>query len=132
MRNGYCRPETVGMDLSGVITRGFTINDRVLWQIVTARAACSDSGLSPDDWYPVSVTAGGARDEAAAALSVCARCPVRTECLELSLRNWKVGQHGVWGGTVPPERQELRAGRAAQLARALARNRSAERVAASG
>jgi WhiB family redox-sensing transcriptional regulator len=119
------------MDLSGVITRGFTIDDRVLWQIVLTRAACSDSGLSPDDWYPVSATTAAARREAAAALSVCARCPVRTECLELSLRNWRVGQHGVWGGTVPPERQELRSGRAAQLARALARNRSADRAVSS-
>ncbi len=130
MRNGRRRLETGGMDLSGVITRGFTIDDRVLWQIVIARAACSDSGLSPDDWYPLSATAGAARHEAAAALSVCARCPVRTECLELSLRNWRVGQHGVWGGTVPPERQELRAGRAAQLARALARTRAVDQASA--
>jgi WhiB family transcriptional regulator, redox-sensing transcriptional regulator len=117
------------MDVSGVITRGFTINDRVLWQTVAARAACSASGLSPDDWYPVSPAPGAARHEAAAALSVCTRCPVRDECLELSLRNWKVGQHGVWGGTVPAERQELRTARAAQLARAAARGRAAGQAA---
>src|ERR1700760_4142776 len=128
MRNGGCRPDTGGMNLSGVITRGFTINDRVLWQIVIARAACSGSGLSPDDWYPGSAAPpAAARPGAAPALSVCARCPVRTECLELSLRNWRVGQHGVWGGTVPPERQELRSAPGAQLARGLGPQPSAHR-----
>ena len=42
-----------------------------------------------------------ARAEAARALAVCAVCPVRAECLELSLRHWaSVGQHGIWGGLV--------------------------------
>ena len=54
---------------------------------------------------------------------MCAACPVREECLELALRNWAVGQHGVWGGTVPAERERLRAARVAQLTRVLARNR---------
>ena len=48
------------------------------------------------------------------------------ECLELALRNWAVGQHGVWGGTVPAERERLRSGRVAQLTRVLARNRNAD------
>jgi hypothetical protein len=47
----------------------------------------------------------------------------------LALRNWAVGQHGVWGGTVPAERQRLRAGRFAQLSRVLARSRDADRAA---
>ena len=58
---------------------------------------------------------------------MCGRCPVRQECLELSLRDWTVGQHGVWGGTIPAERARLRLGRVAQLARALARSREAGR-----
>jgi WhiB family transcriptional regulator, redox-sensing transcriptional regulator len=117
------------MDLSAVITRGITMNDRVLWQLVIAQGACSASGLSPDDWYPVSAPAAAARHEAAAALAVCARCPVRAECLELALRHWTVGQHGVWGGTVPAERQELRSARTAQLTRALARTQDSGQVA---
>jgi hypothetical protein len=35
-------------------------------------------------------------------------CPVRAQCLELSLQHWDVGQHGVRGGLVPAERAELR------------------------
>lgn len=117
------------MDLSAVITRGFTAPDRELWLLVTEQGACSASGLSPDAWYPAETpeTADPATRQTAAALAVCGACPVRQECLELSLRNWTLGQHGVWGGTVPAERERLRAGRVAQLLRALARSRDADR-----
>jgi len=117
------------MDLSAVITRGFAMTDRVLWLLVTEKGACSTSGLSPDDWYPVSAPAEAAVREAAHAIAVCSGCRVREECLELALRNWTVGQHGVWGGTVPAERERLRAGRLGQLARVLARSRDADRAA---
>jgi WhiB family transcriptional regulator, redox-sensing transcriptional regulator len=93
-----------------------------LWPSALARAACSNSWLNPDDWYPVSVPVAAARREAAAAITVCAACPVRGECLEWALRNWAIGQFGVWGGTVPAERQKLRAGRVTQLAHALPEN----------
>jgi hypothetical protein len=49
----------------------------------------------------VSAPTEAARREVADAIMVCAECRVREECLELALRNWAVGQHGVWGGTVP-------------------------------
>ena len=114
------------MDLSALITRGFGISDEALWLLMVERGACSTSGLSADDWYPVSGPAEAARLEAAGAIAVCSGCPVREECLELALRNWAVGQHGVWGGTVPAERERLRAGRIAQLTRVLARNRDAD------
>jgi WhiB family transcriptional regulator, redox-sensing transcriptional regulator len=113
------------MDLSALITRGFAMSDRALWLLMVERGACSISELSPDDWYPVSASAEAARGEAAGAIAVCTACPVREECLELALRNWAVGQHGVWGGTVPVERERLRAARVAQLTRVLARNRGA-------
>jgi hypothetical protein len=35
-------------------------------------------------------------------------CLVRAQCLELSLRHWEVGQHGIWGGLVPADRARLR------------------------
>jgi Transcription factor WhiB len=114
------------MDLSALITRGFAMSDRMLWLLMMERGACSISELSPDDWYPVSASAEAARCEAAGAIAVCAACRVRDECLELALRNWAVGQHGVWGGTVPAERERLRAARVTQLTRVLARNRYAD------
>jgi hypothetical protein len=117
------------MDLSSLITRGFAMTDRILWLLVVEQGVCSTSGLSPDDWYPASAPTGAARREAANAIAVCSGCRVREECLELALRNWAVGRHGVWGGTVPAERERLRAGRFAQLARVLARNRDADQAA---
>jgi len=117
------------MDLSTVITRGFAVTDRLLWQLVFEQGACSTSGLRPDDWYPVSAPAEAAAREAASAIAVCFGCRVRAECLELAMRNWTVGQHGVWGGTVPAERERLRTTRVAQLTRALARTGDADRAA---
>jgi WhiB family redox-sensing transcriptional regulator len=114
------------MDLSVLITRGFAASERILSLLVMEQGACSTSRLSPDDWYPVSAPAEDARQEAADAIAVCGSCPVRVECLELALRNWAVGQHGVWGGTVPADRERLRSGRVAQLTRVLARNRDAD------
>ena len=124
------RVRLVDMDLSAVITRGFAVPARELRQLVAARGACSASDLGPDAWYPAGGPADADQRQAAAALAVCGGCPVRQECLELSLRDWTVGQHGVWGGTIPAERARLRLGRVAQLARALARSREAGRTAA--
>jgi hypothetical protein len=49
-----------------------------------------------------------ARHETAAAIAVCTGCPVRAQCLELSLRHWDIGQHGIWGGLVAADRAPLR------------------------
>jgi hypothetical protein len=56
-------------------------------------------------------------------------CPLRGECPELALRNWAIGRFGVRGGTVPTERERLRAGRVSQLARVLPGNQPAGEVA---
>jgi hypothetical protein len=82
--------------------------DGASWARVARYARCADSGLDPDEWFPVSIDAARARHEAAAAIAICAECPVRVQCLELSLRDWDVGQHGVWGGLVAADRARLR------------------------
>ena len=82
--------------------------DQALSEQVIRYARCSDSNLDPDDWFPVSVEIDKARQEAAAAITVCTACVVRAQCLALSLRRWDVGQHGVWGGLVAAERMALR------------------------
>jgi Transcription factor WhiB len=79
-----------------------------LWALVIRHARCSDSGLDPDQWFPVSADPGRARQEAAAAIAICATCPVRGHCLTLSLRHWDIGQHGVWGGLIAADRARLR------------------------
>jgi Transcription factor WhiB len=78
------------------------------WARVIRRARCTDSSLDADEWFPVSPGAQQARREAAAAIAICRTCPVRSQCLALSLRYWDVGQHGVWGGLVAAERASLR------------------------
>ena len=101
------------------------LTDVALWTRVARQARCADSGLDADQWYPVSIEPARARHEAAAAFAVCARCPVRAECLELSLRHWDIGQHGVWGGLVATDRAHLRR-------RWLADHRGRRRTAVSG
>src|ERR1700722_2642067 len=82
--------------------------DQALWARVIRNARCADSSLDPDQWFPASAEADKARREAAAAITVCVTCFVRTQCLELSLRSWDIGQHGVWGGMVAADRAALR------------------------
>ena len=79
-----------------------------LWARVVRHARCADSGLDPDEWFPASIEPARARHEAAAAIAVCTGCPVRAQCLELSLWHWDIGQHGVWGGLVAADRARLR------------------------
>ncbi len=77
--------------------------------VMSPLAGCTSPAVDPDEWFPVRATAEGARAEAARALAVCAVCPVRAECLELSLRHWRgVGQYGIWGGLVEADRSALR------------------------
>jgi hypothetical protein len=71
------------------------------------RRRCAESILDPDDWFPVSPKPEIARREADAAIALCMACPVRAQCLELSLRHWDIGQHGVWGGLVATERARV-------------------------
>ena len=84
------------------------VSDRESWARVIRQALCTDSSLDADEWFPVSAEARSARAEAAAAITTCQACPVRSQCLALSLRHWDVGQYGVWGGLVPAERAILR------------------------
>jgi transcription factor WhiB len=89
------------------LRRGAAV-DHALRAQVTRYARCADSGLDPDLWFPVSLDPASARQEAAAAIAVCRSCLVRGECLVLSLRQWDLGQHGVWGGLVTADRARLR------------------------
>ncbi|HWG64222.1 MAG TPA: WhiB family transcriptional regulator, partial [Streptosporangiaceae bacterium] len=77
--------------------------------VMSPLARCSASGVDPDEWFPITSARKGARLEASRALAVCNGCPVRAECLEVSMRFWfAAGRHGVWGGYVEAERSDLR------------------------
>src|SRR5258708_12783090 len=68
-----------------------------------SRGAGRDS--DPDLFFPIAPTGPGLQ-QIAQAKAVCARCPVRRECLQYALATHQV--HGVWGGTSEEERQRLR------------------------
>jgi hypothetical protein len=84
------------------------VTDDPSWTQVVRQARCADSNLDPDEWFPASIDPARARHEAAAAIAICISCLVRTQCLELSLRYWDIGQHGVWGGLIAADRARLR------------------------
>ena len=72
-------------------------------------ASCAYAALDPDAWFPIASGIRGARRESLRALAICAACPVRAECLELSLRHWAtLGRYGIWGGLVEAEREMAR------------------------
>ena len=71
----------------------------VTWR---AKAACRDIDTS---WFFPDGDAVGDAD-VAAALAVCASCPVRDECLEFALTTRQ--DDGIWGGTTEAERKRIR------------------------
>jgi WhiB family redox-sensing transcriptional regulator len=79
-----------------------TIDDVPPWQF---RAACrgEDAGLFFAPGYFEAREEKEARE--ARAKAICARCPVRDECLEYALSIREI--HGVWGGMNEIERRTL-------------------------
>ena len=67
------------------------------------RAACQSE--DPELFFPIGTT-GPAQLQVLEAKRICARCPVRTECLRSAI---VMGMdHGVWGGMSEGERRALR------------------------
>jgi hypothetical protein len=69
----------------------------------TEQAACRDAD-------PAIFTDPADGDEAAQALSTCARCPVARTCLDTALAHDQLGDIGIWGGTTVAVRDQIRAG----------------------
>lgn len=68
---------------------------------MTAAAACLDTPTSV--FFPVGKSGKGAmsyEDLHAPAKAICARCPIRRQCLD----EHRHERFGVWGGTTPEER----------------------------
>jgi WhiB family redox-sensing transcriptional regulator len=69
----------------------------------TDQAACR--GTDTEIFYPAN------QDEEAEALSICATCPVRAQCLDYAIFNRET--YGIWGGMTPEQRRRIRRERAA-------------------
>jgi len=55
------------------------VTDHALWVRVVRHDRCADSSLHPDEWLPVSTEPGKDRQEAAAAIAVCAKAVTPSE-----------------------------------------------------
>jgi hypothetical protein len=85
-------------------------DEQLAGRVMSPLARCSGAATDPDEWFPVATVVTAARCEAERALTLCATCPVRGECLELSMRQWRtIGKYGIWGGLVEAERAAARA-----------------------
>lgn len=84
-------------------------DDQLTVRLMSPLAMCACAVLDPDEWFPVATVTETARAQARGALALCAACPVRAECLEFAMRNWRtIGRHGIWGGLVEAERAAAR------------------------
>jgi hypothetical protein len=87
------------------------LSDRELTgRLMSPLARCATSGMDPDFWLPVAKEPHLARSQAFRALVICQQCPVRAECLEVSIRQWPwpgLGRYGIWGGFVEADRAVL-------------------------
>ena len=93
-----------GLEVPALLT-----DQQLLARVTSRQARCVGAEVDPDEWFPVAARWEQARAEASRALALCSACPVRAECLELSLRQWgEAGRHGVWGGLLETERAAVR------------------------
>ncbi len=98
-----------GSGQAGADRPGDLTDRQLLVRVTSPLARCADGGTDADDWFPVATRWSRARAEAARALALCAKCPVRSDCLELSMREWEgAGRYGVWGGLLEAERAAIR------------------------
>ena len=77
------------------------------------RALCAQA--DPDAWFPEK----GQHAVAKTAMRICRACPVRTQCLDHALTGadtWVGIATGIWGGTTPTQRNQLRQQRRAVAA----------------
>ncbi|MGH3169119.1 MAG: WhiB family transcriptional regulator [Trebonia sp.] len=66
------------------------------------REAAACRSAEPELFFPVSAV-GQSAAEAERAKAVCARCPVRRECLQFALATRQA--YGIWGGMSERERR---------------------------
>jgi WhiB family transcriptional regulator, redox-sensing transcriptional regulator len=94
-----------GASFAGRAAPASLTDEELAATVMSPLARCSGAATDPDEWFPVAAVVPAARAEAQRALALCAACPVRAECLEMSLRQWQtIGKHGIWGGLVEAER----------------------------
>ena len=86
-----------------------SLRESLTWQ---EQALCAQGDASL--WFP---PRSGAR-EAAAAVTVCCRCPVVDECLTYAMECEDLDRfhYGIWGGLTPRQRERLARARVTAVA----------------
>jgi len=74
----------------------------------TLQSWVSDAACRGDD--PSGFLDEGTHEQTRAALATCDRCTVRQHCLQLGLAQPAQSDLGIWGGTTPEDRRQLRLG----------------------
>ncbi|MHB1732033.1 MAG: WhiB family transcriptional regulator [Ferrimicrobium acidiphilum] len=76
-----------------------TIQENTTWR---AKAACHNTKLAPNAWFPVESELEPRNYQA---IEVCENCPVATECFDegIALGEW----YTIRGGIPGPERHEM-------------------------
>lgn len=69
------------------------------------KAECKDQ---PEMFFPIGDTSFESKEMARQAKEICARCPLREECLEYALDTKQ--HYGIWGGMTEQERGRLHRG----------------------
>lgn len=78
------------------------------WDLAACRSA------DPESFFPVSST-GADQLNVTRAKAMCARCPIRQQCLEYAIDSHEA--YGIWGGTSEEERRLIAARRLRDLER---------------
>lgn len=68
-----------------------------------ATVPCQSDGVDPELFFPESDAGAQAR-----ALALCFGCSFQERCLRYALDNPQLTEWGIWGGTTPGRRQQLR------------------------
>lgn len=76
------------------------------WESVECRTQDPDIWFLEDDIHSASTTNTDNVEFTALALTICNRCPMRLECLEMGMAEENI-RHGIWGGLLPGERYIL-------------------------
>jgi WhiB family transcriptional regulator, redox-sensing transcriptional regulator len=69
------------------------------------RSAAACRSANPELFFPISAF-GKALEQVVEAKAICARCPVRRQCLTFALRTRQAD--GIWGGMTEEERAFIR------------------------
>ncbi len=124
----------------------YDLTDGELAGRVYRLAGCAGSRVDPDDWFPVTRDVAKARDQAAHAIAVCARCAriawnsrcgtrsasARTECSPPGSsapsppgRSWPLSEPGEWALDGLAERERVLSARTRAAAAAIGLGRAA-------